>query len=204
MLPADYPIPKALTRTETVVNKSRFITTVAPAADVVAARAFIASVREEFGDAGHNCYAFVAGAPGHTGQAGMSDDGEPAGTAGRPMLACLLHSGIGEVAVVVTRYFGGVKLGKGGLVRAYTAAVKGGLQALELTRRQFRAELEIVLEYADLPPVEQRLQAFEAEIVAAVYGEAVALNIALPMAAEADFIQAVRGSTGGRSKITRR
>ncbi|NLG62975.1 MAG: hypothetical protein GX539_12100, partial [Candidatus Cloacimonetes bacterium] len=101
-----------------MVQRSRFIATLAHAPDVESARAFIEEVRAEFPDATHNCWAFVAGPPGSTSHVGFSDAGEPHGTAGRPMLDVLLHSGIGEVAAVVTRYFGGVKLGKGGLVRA--------------------------------------------------------------------------------------
>ncbi|HEX5751256.1 MAG TPA: YigZ family protein [Archangium sp.] len=98
-----YPIPARLHRVEQELERSRFITTVAPAPTVEEAKAFIARVREEFPDANHNCWAYVVGPPGSTGMAGMSDDGEPHGTAGRPMLTALLHGNVGDVAVVVTR-----------------------------------------------------------------------------------------------------
>ena len=130
-----YPIPANRTRVEEVILRSRFITTAAPAGTSEAARAFIASIRAEFPDATHHCYAFVAGPPGSTAQIGMSDDGEPGGTAGRPMLAVLLGSGIGDIAVVVTRYYGGTKLGTGGLVRAYSGGVKAVLDALPVCEK---------------------------------------------------------------------
>jgi len=95
----------------------------------------IRSVREEFPDATHHCWAFVAGPPGTTARIGMSDDGEPSGTAGRPILNTLLHADVGEVVAVVTRWYGGVKLGKGGLGRAYAGAVTRALETLPTVRR---------------------------------------------------------------------
>src|SRR6185437_606076 len=86
----------------------------------------------EFSDATHNCWAYVAGPPGSTSRVGMSDAGEPHGTAGRPMLTVLLHSGVGEIAAVVTRYYGGTKLGTGGLVKAYGGSVQLALESLPL------------------------------------------------------------------------
>jgi uncharacterized YigZ family protein len=137
-----YRIPASRVRVEEVILRSRFITSAAPAATSEEARAFIAEIRTEFADASHNCYAFVAGPPGSTGQIGMSDDGEPSGTAGRPMMAVLLGSGVGDVAVVVTRYFGGIKLGTGGLVRAYSDAVR---QVLAILPRAERIQVHVVM-----------------------------------------------------------
>jgi uncharacterized YigZ family protein len=133
--PTRYPVPAGRARVEEVISRSRFITTAGPAASVDEAKAFIAAVRAEFPDATHNCYAFAAGPPGSTAMAGMSDDGEPSGTAGRPMLAVVLGSGVGDLAVVVTRYFGGTKLGTGGLVRAYSGGVKAVLAELPLREK---------------------------------------------------------------------
>lgn len=115
-------------REEETVKRSRFIVTVGRAASPEAAHAFIEKIREEHSQATHNCWAFNAGEPGSTAQVGASDDGEPKGTAGRPMLTAVLHSGIGEVVVVVTRYFGGILLGTGGLVRAYQGSAQLGLE----------------------------------------------------------------------------
>ena len=122
-------IPAAETRVELTVVNSRFIATIAPAFTVDEARAFVGRVRAEFADASHNVPAYVIG-HGATTIAHCHDDGEPSGTAGRPMLAVLQGSGLGDVALVVTRYFGGTKLGTGGLVRAYGDAARAALAAL--------------------------------------------------------------------------
>jgi uncharacterized YigZ family protein len=124
-----YPIPARETRVEIVVVNSRFIATAAPAFSVDEAKAFIARMREEFSDASHNVPAYLIGY-GASVTAHCTDAGEPSGTAGRPALAVLQGSGLGDVVVVVTRYFGGTKLGTGGLVRAYTDATKAVLEAL--------------------------------------------------------------------------
>ena len=122
-------IPAAEARVALTVVNSRFIATAAPVFSVEAARAFVGRVRAEFADASHNVPAYVIG-HGATTIAHCHDDGEPAGTAGRPVLAVLQGSGLGDVAVVVTRYFGGTKLGTGGLVRAYGDAARAVLAAL--------------------------------------------------------------------------
>jgi len=112
-----------------MVLNSRFIATAAPAFSVEQAREFIQEMRKEFSDASHNVPVFLIGS-GASVTAHSSDDGEPSGTAGRPALAVLQGSGLGDIVVVVTRYFGGTKLGTGGLVRAYTDAVKAVLENL--------------------------------------------------------------------------
>jgi uncharacterized YigZ family protein len=122
-------IPAKEQRTEIRVVNSRFIATIAPVFNVEEARAFIQRVKEEFADASHNVPAYVIG-HGPSVTAHCNDDGEPSGTAGRPALAVLQGSGLGDAAVVVTRYFGGTKLGTGGLVRAYGDAVRAALADL--------------------------------------------------------------------------
>ncbi|MEZ0166925.1 YigZ family protein [Kineococcus sp. LSe6-4] len=119
------PVPARAVRTELVVERSRFLTTLEPVADAAAAEDVVARVRREFPDARHHCTAWVLGEDGQ-GQR-SSDDGEPAGTAGAPMLAALRGAGVSDVAVVVTRWFGGVLLGTGGLVRAYGGSVSAAL-----------------------------------------------------------------------------
>jgi uncharacterized YigZ family protein len=121
-----YPIPAQQTRTEIEVLNSRFIATIAPAFSVEEARQFIAQIKTEFSDATHNVPAYLIG-HGTSVTAHCLDDGEPSGTAGRPALAVLSGSGLGDAVVVVTRYFGGTKLGTGGLVRAYGDAVRAVL-----------------------------------------------------------------------------
>lgn len=138
---APYPIPAREVRSETLVLNSRFIATLAPVFSVDEAKTFIARVRAEFADATHNVPAYIIG-HGASVITHCSDDGEPAGTAGRPALAVLSGSGLGDAAVVVTRYFGGTKLGTGGLVRAYSDAVR---QALAILPRAVRVPVHIVM-----------------------------------------------------------
>jgi uncharacterized YigZ family protein len=124
-----YPIPAAETRIEMRVKNSRFLATIAPVFSVEEAKAFVTRIKKEFADATHNVPAYVVGY-GPAVTAHCNDDGEPAGTAGRPVLAVLQGSGLGDAALVVTRYFGGTKLGTGGLVRAYGDAARAALEAV--------------------------------------------------------------------------
>jgi len=140
-----YLIPAEEIRTETQVSNSRFIATLAPVFSVEEAKEFIARIKDEFPDATHNVPAFVIGY-GASVTAHSNADGEPSGTAGRPALAVLQGSGLGDAAVVVTRYFGGTKLGTGGLVRAYGDAVRA---VLEITPRAEKVPTYIVK--IDLP-----------------------------------------------------
>jgi uncharacterized YigZ family protein len=130
-----YLVPAGEIRREHVVVNSRFIATLAPVANVEEARAFLDRMRKDFSDATHNVPAYIIGG-GNSFTEYCSDDGEPAGTAGRPALSVLRGSGLGDVAVVITRYFGGTMLGKGGLVRAYTESVQLVVKAVGRARRQ--------------------------------------------------------------------
>ncbi|MGC9523712.1 MAG: YigZ family protein [Anaerolineae bacterium] len=141
-----YLIPAREVRIEMTVVNSRFIASAASAFDVESARAFVDRVRSEFSDASHNVPAFVIG-HGSSVTAHCSDDGEPSGTAGRPALSVLQGSGIGDAVVVVTRYFGGTKLGTGGLVRAYSGAVREVLRVLPLAERVPTQTLMIAIPY---------------------------------------------------------
>lgn len=141
-----YPIPAKEVRSEIKVKNSLFIATAAPVFSVEEAKAFVQRIKGEFADATHHVPAYVLGY-GTAVTAHCSDDGEPSGTAGRPMLAVLQGSGIGDVAVVVTRYFGGTKLGTGGLVRAYGDAVKAVLAILPLAEKVLTHTALLVLPY---------------------------------------------------------
>lgn len=147
-------IPAAETRVEIRVANSRFIATIAPAFSVEEARAFITRIKTEFADATHNVPAYVIG-HGQSTTAHCHDDGEPSGTAGRPMLAVLQGSGLGDVVIVVTRYFGGTKLGTGGLVRAYGDAVREALVALP---RAEKVATVIVMTEVSYPLLERARQ----------------------------------------------
>ncbi|MGD8604514.1 MAG: YigZ family protein [Anaerolineales bacterium] len=131
---SSYAVPARKTQAEIRVSNSRFIAHLAPAADVDAAKTFIDDIRSQYADATHNVPAYVIG-HGASVTAHCNDDGEPSGTAGRPVLAVLQGSGLGDLVVVVTRYFGGTKLGTGGLVRAYTQAAQAVLAVTPTARR---------------------------------------------------------------------
>ncbi|MCL7455377.1 MAG: IMPACT family protein [Anaerolineae bacterium] len=157
-------IPAREARTEIEVLNSRFIATGAPAFSVEEARDVIARVKDEFSDATHNVPAFLIG-HGSSVIAHCHDDGEPAGTAGRPALAVLQGSGLGDVVVVVTRYFGGTKLGTGGLVRAYGDAVRALLDAMPRAQKVPTHTVLVVAPYAAYERVAQAIEAHGGEIL---------------------------------------
>lgn len=130
-----YNVPKQGIEYEDNVKKSRFIVNVGVTPTLGDAKLFIDSVKQKYPDAGHHCWAHVAGAPNGSHVYGFSDDGEPNGTAGKPMLNVLTGSGLGDISAVITRYFGGIKLGTGGLVRAYGGSLNNALQLIEVTEK---------------------------------------------------------------------
>lgn len=192
-----YYIPAQTYRTEEEILRSRFVTTVAYTPTVEAARKFIASINNEFADANHNCWAYVVGPPGSTGQVGMSDDGEPHGTAGRPMLTVLRHSQVGDICAVVTRYFGGTLLGKGGLVKAYSGGVQLALESLPTCERVPKAELTILFDYSYVTPLQRLFSRFEAELIGEQYAADVVYQISLPLEQVTLFTAAVNELTNG-------
>jgi uncharacterized YigZ family protein len=143
---ARYPIPVREARKEIIVINSRFIASLAPTFNVEEAKDFISRIKSEFPDASHHVPAYLIGF-GNSVIAHCSDGGEPAGTAGRPALAVLQGSGLGDVAVVVTRYFGGTKLGTGGLVHAYGQAVKEVLKDLPRAEKVPTHTVRLILPY---------------------------------------------------------
>jgi len=192
-----YPIPARRFRCETEVERSRFIATVQEAVSEAEAQAFVAAMKAEYPDANHNCWAYLVGPPGSSDRIGLSDDGEPHGVAGRPMLTALQHSGLGDTAVVVTRYFGGIKLGKGGLVKAYTAAVQAAFEKLPRSLHIDWAELRATVDYPRLAPLERRLADFECEVLATDYAERVFLQLRLPAERMAGFRRMFADLTAG-------
>ena len=176
-----YPVPGGRHRVEQVIDRSRFLCTVERVRTVAEAQAFIRAMQAEFPDATHHCWAYVVGAPGSTDRIGLSDDGEPHGTAGRPMLTVLLHSGLGEVAAVVTRYYGGTKLGTGGLVKAYGGAVQEALEALPTIERVETATVAFAVPYGAVGAIQQLLPSVEGEILNQGYGTEVEYTLRLPL-----------------------
>lgn len=159
-----YPIPAQEVRTEIRVLNSRFIATAAPVFSVDEARAFVARIRAEFSDASHNVPAYLVG-HGASVIAHCHDDGEPSGTAGRPSLAVLRGSGLGDVAVVVTRYFGGTKLGTGGLVRAYSDAVRAVLGILPRAEKVATHTIVVAAPYSFFERVRLAVEAHHGQIL---------------------------------------
>lgn len=161
-------------RHEYVVEKSRFITTVYPCSTEEEAQAFIGRINKEFWDARHNCTAFALGPKQE--QQRSSDNGEPSGTAGKPMLEVLKKTGITNIAVVVTRYFGGIKLGAGGLIRAYSHSVAETLRLAPKELHTIRTELQTTIDYALYGAVERHLQDAQLHYEAS-FGEQITLTI---------------------------
>lgn len=169
------------------IKKSRFITLVAHTAGVIAAKAFLEKIRSEHPDARHHCWAWVAGAPDDSQQLGFSDDGEPAGTAGKPMLAQLMGSGIGEITAVVVRYSGGIKLGTGGLVKAYGGGVQAALNQLPTVLKVPLTEYTLQCDYSQLAGIETLLKEYDGIVMQSDFQASVLLRVALPQAKFADF-----------------
>lgn len=182
-------------------KKSRFIATVQKCESEEEASAFIEEMKKKYWDARHNCSAYCIGARGELTR--CSDDGEPSGTAGRPMLEVLTGSGIRNVAVVVTRYFGGVLLGTGGLVRAYTRAVQEGLKDCVIGRMRAGYEVEVHTDYNGIGRILYLLGNAGIEPVSSDYTDKVSLRFLVP-AEQADRLQAQMVEvTGGKVSFHR-
>lgn len=204
-MPSRYFIPQVLPdglhRTESVIRRSRFIASTTHAPSTEEARFFVERIKKQFPDATHNCWAFASGPPGSTAQVGFSDDGEPHGTAGRPMLTALLHGGVGELACVVTRYFGGVKLGTGGLVRAYQGAVQENLETLPRRERIIPAHVHVIVDYPHVDRLRRVLPDFEAAVVEEVFTADAAFTIMLPEEHMQRFTLTVAEQTDGTALV---
>lgn len=175
-----YLIPAEQIRREKIVVNSRFIATIAPVANTDEAREFIAHIRGEYADATHNVPAYIIGG-GNSSSDYCSDDGEPSGTAGRPVLAVLRGSGLGDVAVVVTRYFGGTLLGKGGLVRAYTAATQEVVNAVRRARRQQVRVAMLAAPYNLLERIRLLVKKYQGDILDESFASDVTLTLRYPV-----------------------
>jgi uncharacterized YigZ family protein len=189
-------IPARQARTEIKVVNSRFIATAAPVFTVDEAKAFVARVKAEFADATHNVSAYLIG-HGATVIAHCHDDGEPAGTAGRPALAVLRGSGLGDVAVVVTRYFGGTKLGTGGLVRAYGDAVREVLAVLPRAAKVPTHTVEIVTPYNFFERLRLLIPAHQGQILREDFAAKVTVTAQLSVERFPAFDAALREMSAG-------
>lgn len=180
-------------------KRSRFIANVAPVSSEEEATAFIESIRKKYYDAGHNCPAFIIGRNRELTR--CSDDGEPSGTAGKPILEVLLSAGVTNVAVVVTRYFGGTLLGTGGLVRAYTQATKEGLADAGIATMRFGKELTIGIDYTDVGKVQYILGSRQIDIAQSRYTQTVEFDIRIPAEAVGALTKELTEATAARACI---
>ena len=185
---------------EIIEKKSRFIATVRIVNTEEEATCFIDEMKKKYWNATHNCSAFVVGERAELTR--CSDDGEPSGTAGRPMLEVLLGEGIRNVAVVVTRYFGGVLLGTGGLVRAYTQAVKEGLNNCKKGVMCFGTRMSIKASYTDIGKIQYILGQENIPIENSLYAEDVEFTILFKETMEKELIKKITEGTNARAKIS--
>lgn len=198
-----YELPAGFLQRELLIKKSRFIAWAAPARSREEALNLVEEARQAYPDAGHHCWAYLIGDPAAASSAAMNDDGEPSGTAGKPILNVLQHKAIGDVVVVVSRYFGGVKLGAGGLVRAYAGATEQVLRDLARVQRQPVATCRITTDFAH----EQHFRHFTATHAGLVedvsYTDHVVMLLQVPEG-EAENLQAQSLSVGAHFKLLAR
>ena len=196
-----YLILSAPLMVQTEVKRSKFLAYIAPTAGVGEAKEFIAQIRKRHPDASHNCFAFVANRPENSIEIGFSDDGEPSGCAGRPMLNVLQGSGIGEITVVVSRYFGGTKLGTGGMARAYGAAVNAALAQAQTIEKSVTCVLNCRSGYQWTNLVELLINQFDAKLMSANYGEQIDYTIQIDVRRASEFSRTLLERSNGQLVI---
>lgn len=180
-------------------KKSRFIATIRPVSTPEEASEFIAEMKKKYWDARHNCSAYIIGDDGSKTR--CSDDGEPSGTAGRPMLDVLTLEKITNICVVVTRYFGGTLLGTGGLVRAYQGAVKEGLKACSVLKKIKGTRLQVKCDYTDFGKIQFLCSQNSIHISESNYAELVSLAIIIPEDELSDIMTKIMDVTSGKAQM---
>ena len=180
-------------------KKSRFIANVSPAGTEEEALAFIEAMKKKYWDARHNCYAYVLGERGELVR--FSDDGEPSGTAGKPILEVLLGMEVRNLVVVVTRYFGGTLLGTGGLVRAYTQAAQAGMAASVIRTMRYGALLFITTDYNGIGRIQYLLGMRKIMIEEPEYTDVVTLMVKVPYEEEEALRKEITEATAGKARI---
>ncbi|MGF7184366.1 putative YigZ family protein [Desulfitispora alkaliphila] len=194
-----YLTVKKYARTEIEIKKSRFIASVAPVDTEEEAKDFVDKLKKEFKDATHNVHAYQVGLKGEIQR--MSDDGEPQGTSGPPVLEVIKKEGLTNVVIVVTRYFGGIMLGAGGLIRAYGQAAKCGIDASGIVRRGLYENIELALDYQQLGAVQHYLTQQGFEVEETDYSHVVKLYLKVLVSEVDDFHSQVIEFTNGQMKI---
>lgn len=184
---------------EIVEKKSRFIAHVFPVHSEEEVSEYIEQIRKKYWDARHNCHAFVIGPNNETSR--CSDDGEPSGTAGRPILEVLQGRGIHDALVIVTRYFGGTLLGTGGLVRAYSQAAQAGLQASSIMTKQQGRKISIKTDYNGIGKLQYIVGNRQISVADTRYGEAVEMDILVPEEEVASLTKEITEATAGKAEL---
>lgn len=190
-----YAVPAGELEREIEIKKSRFIARAGRVGSRDEAMAFLKRARGDYPEARHHCWAYLLGTPEAARNAAMNDDGEPSGTAGKPILNVIQHKGVGDVMVVVVRYFGGVKLGAGGLVRAYSGAAEAVLSALPVSRRVPTVDVVTEMDFAHEQAMRRWAAEHGAKVAPPAYREKVSLPITLPEGAQ-DELQAFCSARG--------
>lgn len=183
----DYPVPAEYIERETEVKKSRFIARVYPVSCRDEVRARVAEAHQDYPDARHVCWGYQIGRPGSAAEAAMNDDGEPSGTAGKPILNVIQHKDMGDVLVIVIRYFGGIKLGAGGLVRAYAGAAESVLSEVGRMIQQARVQAQVGLDFAEEQPLRHWCEGHEGNIESIEYSARVKALVSLPEIRQSEF-----------------
>ena len=196
-----YLIPAETTEFSEEIKKSRFITYLQATTGIEQARAFWQQVKQQHPNARHHCWAAVAGRPSDSQQLGFSDDGEPSGTAGKPMLNVLLGSGIGEISAVVVRYYGGIQLGTGGLVRAYGNGVQQALKNLPILEKIERQGFSLSCDYEQINLVQQLIKLHQVEIWSQQFTQTIELQLGISEEQFAEFSKALNDRSGGSLKL---
>ncbi|BBC40365.1 YigZ family protein [Photobacterium damselae subsp. piscicida] len=193
-----YWVPADAVVFEEEIKKSRFITYLAHTPNIEAAKAFVNHIKEKHHDARHNCWAFVAGRPTDSMKWGFSDGGEPSGTAGKPILAQLTGSNVGEITAVVTRYYGGIRLGTGGLVKAYGGGVQQALAQLITQEKVMTAIVTLCCDYNQVSLVESLLNEHGGVQLTADYQTQVSMTLELDKREVSAFCAKLVNRSGGR------
>ncbi len=196
-----YTVPAREARFAQEIKKSRFIGVATQVLSPEDATEALVTRKKEFPDATHHCWAYVIGNPKTSWQMRMDDDGEPSGTAGKPILNVLQHKNVGDILLVVVRYFGGTKLGAGGLVRAYSSSASGVMECLEVVTNTPLREARLRLDYAEEQPVRRLLEELELTVSSSTYGEHVELLIRFPEDRSHALEDALAERTSGRVKL---
>ncbi|MFI3129077.1 MAG: YigZ family protein [Bacillota bacterium] len=190
---------KSPTDTEIVINKSSFIGTTFNCFSEEEGKACVSEIRKKYHDATHNCWAFVADKNGILAR--FSDDGEPSGTAGKPILEVLKHKKLSYSGVVVTRYFGGIKLGAGGLVRAYTKSATDALDASNIAVFEMGTKQSFGLSYSEYEIIERFLKEEKVEILSVEYTDKVTITVITKSETATHYAEKIKDFTNGKAEV---